>query len=242
MLFKYAWDRRMVPAPLPYEHALRSIDKKQLRRQKQQQEAVNGKKVFTAEQIRDLIDKGDLQMRAMIYLGINCGLGNHDCGRLPIHFLDLDSGELDYPRPKTGIERRCPLWPETVEAIREYLPSRKEPKFAGHRHLLFVTKYGQPWYKETRENPVARQFAKLVKEADKTREQPIYRRGYGFYLMRHTFETIAQQTGDQVAVNAIMGHADGSMADSYRHDIWNSRLKAVVAHVHAWLFGESLTK
>jgi len=55
----------------------------------------------------------------MILLGINCGLGNKDVGNLPASSIDLERGWLDYPRGKTGVTRRCPLWPETVEAIRE---------------------------------------------------------------------------------------------------------------------------
>ena len=38
-------------------------------------------------------------------------------------------------------------------------------------------------------------------------------------------------------VNAIMGHVDDSMAANYRHDIDEDRLRAVVDHVHVWLFG-----
>jgi len=54
----------------------------------------------------------------MILLGINCGLGNGDCGNLPLRALDLGHGWVDFPRPKTGIPRRGPLRPETVEAQR----------------------------------------------------------------------------------------------------------------------------
>jgi hypothetical protein len=44
---------------------------------------------------------------------INAALGNADCGRLVFQALDLDAGWLDYARPKTGVPRRVPLWPET---------------------------------------------------------------------------------------------------------------------------------
>ena len=64
----------------------------------------------------------------MILLGINCGLGNADCGSLCQKHLDLDGGWLNYPRPKTRIKRRCPLWRETVEAIRITINARPMPK------------------------------------------------------------------------------------------------------------------
>ena len=57
-------------------------------------------------------------LKAMVLLGINCGFGNTDCANLPLTALDLDRGWLNYPRPKTGTNRRCHLWPETGAALR----------------------------------------------------------------------------------------------------------------------------
>ncbi|QJW92583.1 hypothetical protein FTUN_0080 [Frigoriglobus tundricola] len=36
-------------------------------------------------------------------------------------------GEIDFPRPKTDIARRCPLWPETVAALRAGWATRPKP-------------------------------------------------------------------------------------------------------------------
>ncbi|MBK7404817.1 MAG: hypothetical protein IPJ41_09340 [Phycisphaerales bacterium] len=65
-----------------------------------------------------------VQMRAMILLGINCGMGNTDVASLPLDALDLDAGILDYPRTKTAIPRRATLWPETAEALRSSIGLR----------------------------------------------------------------------------------------------------------------------
>jgi integrase len=83
--------------------------------------------MFEAEEIRQMLAAASPQLKAMILLGINAGLGNTDCGRLPLSALDLERGWLTYPRPKTGVARRCPLWAETVEAIREALAERPGP-------------------------------------------------------------------------------------------------------------------
>jgi integrase len=169
-------------------------------------------------------------LKAMIFLGVNCGFGNHDCATLPQSALDLETGWVNFPRPKTAIERRCPLWPETVQAIRESLESRKSPSDEVDDDLAFVTKYGKAWHKETADNPVTKETAKLLKSLG------IHRKGLGFYGLRHTFETIGGEAKDQIAVDAIMGHLRDDMASVYRERISDERLKAVVDHVHHWLF------
>ena len=63
-----------------------------------------------------------------------------------------------------------------------------------------------------------------------------------FYGLRHSFETIGGEAKDQVAVDAIMGHADESMSAVYREWISDERLKAVTEHVRMWLFGSSQTR
>jgi integrase len=92
------------------------------------QEMRNGKreKLCTAEQIRAMLGRVKLSdpLRAMIFLGINCGLGNTDCAHLRYDHLDLNKGILHYPRRKTGINRWCPLWPETAKALKDWLGIR----------------------------------------------------------------------------------------------------------------------
>ena len=83
-------------------------------------------------------------------------------GTLPMVALDLDAGWVDYPRPKTGIARRCPLWPETVLAIREALAKQPEAKNATHDGLVFRTKYGQSWFKDIPANPISAETRKLL--------------------------------------------------------------------------------
>ena len=56
-----------------------------------------------------MIDTADTQLKAMILFGINGGMGNTDCSSLPLSALDLNGGWLNYPRPKTGVDRRIPL-------------------------------------------------------------------------------------------------------------------------------------
>lgn len=168
----------------------------------------------------------------MILLGINCGFGNADCGKLPKDALDLAGGWVNFPRPKTGIPRRCPLWPETVAALRDALARRPEPKDPALAGLVFVTKYGKAWAKDGYESPVSQEMAKLL------RSLGLRRPGLNFYALRHGFETVGGESRDQVAVDAIMGHVRDDMASVYRERVSDERLKAVTDHVHAWLFGQ----
>jgi integrase len=224
--FKYAYDAGLVEHPIRFGPTFKRPAKRILRALRQKK----GPMMLEAADLRQIIDKADQPLKAMILLGINCGFGNNDCGTLPLPALDLKRGWVDYPRPKTAIERRCPLWPETVEAIQVSLDTRTKAKLPEHQYLVFITKYGHPWAKDTPDSPVTKEMRKLL---DKLK---LHRPGLGFYALRHTFETIGGESRDQVAVNHIMGHADSTMAGVYRERISDERLQDVTDFVRRWLF------
>lgn len=188
--------------------------------------------MLEADELRRLVDAADVQLRAMILLGANCGLGNHDCAMLPTRAVDLEHGWLNFPRPKTGIERRSPLWPETVEALRDVLAQRPTTTTKEATDLVFLTSRGRPWLSRGIANPVSVAAGKLMKSVG------VHRKGIGFYTLRHIFETVAGGCRDQVAVNLIMGHVDSSISATYRERIDDHRLRVVVDHVRDWLFAE----
>jgi integrase len=130
------------------------------------------------------------------------------------------------------MERRCPLWPETVEALKEALvrrPPHKDPANAG---LVFITRFGQAWHTDTSESPVSYEVGKLLRKLGINGRQ-----GLGFYTLRHTFRTVADESKDQPAVDFIMGHEVPHMSAVYRETISDARLKAVTDYVHKWLLG-----
>jgi integrase len=142
---------------------------------------------------------------------------------------------VNYPRPKTGIGRRCHLWPETVQALREALACRPEPKDPAIACLAFINQRGAPLVgiRETnRTDGVSVAFGMLLKKLG------FHRPGLGFYLLRHCFRTIADEAKDQPAIDHVMGHADASMAAHYHERISDERLVAVAEHVRQWLFGD----
>jgi integrase len=228
-LFKHGLDAGLITTPVLFGPGFKRPSKKVLRLHRAQQ----GAKLFTREEIHKLLDAAaSPQLKAMILLGINGGFGNADCGRLPLSALDLDNGFVTYPRPKTGIPRRCALWPETVQALKDALAARPEPKDPANSQLVFVTKYGQSWHKATRENPLSDELAKLLRKLGING-----RKGLGFYTLRHTFRTVADEAKDQPAADYIMGHEVPHMSSVYRETISDERLRAVAEHVRAWLFG-----
>jgi integrase len=225
--FKYAYDAGLIDRPVRFGPTFKRPAKRILRAVRQQR----GSRMFEARQLRRLLKAAPNPLQAMILLGVNCGFGNNDCGTLPLSAVDLKGGWINFPRPKTAVDRRCPLWPETIEALKAAIAARPEPKDPEHAGLVFLTKYGQPWGKHVPTiNPISAEMRKLLDKLN------LYRRGLSFYRLRHVHETIAGEGRDQVAVDAIMGHTDGSMAGVYREKISDDRLRDAANVIRKWLF------
>ena len=244
-VFKYAFETGLISAPLVFGPGFKRPSKKTLRLERVRR----GPRMFEQTELQKVLALAKTPMRAMILLGLNAGLGNSDLANLPLKAINLENGWVNYPRPKTGIARRFPLWAETIEALKEAIAARPAPREPEDEGIVFITKYGGRWYKSIFEqipdtegkgeakfrdysdSAITKAFAKLLKAAGI--EQ---RSGRGFYALRHVFETVAGESRDQIAVDHIMGHADSSMAGVYRERIGDDRLSAVVEHVRGWLF------
>ena len=187
--------------------------KKPSRKTLRKHRAEKGLRMFEAEELLKVIAAASQPMKAMILLGANCGFGNQDVATLPVKALDLKAGWVTFPRPKTGIDRRCPLWPETVAAVQEALaerPPAQEPGTRGHR---VYDGAGNPWSKSavsvpdpetgklvlTNNGPVTQEFCKLLTRLG------LKRPGVSFYALRHTFETVAGGSRDQWPSTASWG-------------------------------------
>jgi len=172
---------------------------------------------FSVLQVLKLLQYTDNQMKAMIWLGLNCRFGCTDCAELKWKDLDLKNSRVAFPRGKTGVGRNLPLWPETLQALKGV------PKLG---ELVFYTRRGNPWVravrsaskdgkeKYTKEDAVTKQFSKLIKKAGIKTEK-----GVGFYTLRRTAATLAAQSRDPFAVQKLLGHADVRMASTYVQDI-----------------------
>jgi integrase len=240
-VFKFAFNASCIDRPVRFGPHFRRPSQKPLRKARH----ARGVRMFEAEELHKVLAAAGVQMKAMILLGVNCGFGNADCGTLPLSALDLECGWVHFPRPKTGIDRRCPLWPETVEALRAALAKRPTPKGEAHTQLVFITAKGGSWFKvgaspdslmarpkakRQIDNPLSKEMAKTLKATE------LRRSGLNFYALRHTCETIGGEAKDQVALDHIMGHVRDDMGSVYRERISDERLQAVTGHVRRWLF------
>jgi integrase len=244
-VFHYGFEAELLEKPVRFGPTFKRPSKKSIRIAR----AEKGSRLLKPDELRKLIKAADVQLKAMILLAVNGGLGNSDIASMPLKALDLHGGWLDFPRPKTGVPRRIPLWAETVAAVKAAIAKRPEPKDPEDAGLVFITKYGHNWGKLGRfdldidlappkdgekrrkrissNNSLSKEFRKLAEDNGVERT---------FYDLRHTFRTIGDEAKDQPAVNSIMGHADESMAAVYREHISDERLRSVVDHVRGWLF------
>lgn len=228
-VFKFGVDMGCLESLPRYGQSFARVTKKKLREQRQHNQKVNGKRMFEASEILTMVAEASPQLAAIILLGINGALGNTDCSSFDWSMVNWKTGWVDYPRPKTSAERKFKLWPETKEALR---PFRKPGQNSGR---VFSTRNGHALVRTTTggtpDDSITKLFKRLLDRLD------IYRFGLGCYALRHTFETIGGSSGDQVAVDFIMGHLDDSMAALYRENVFQDRLVKVTDHVHSWLFG-----
>ena len=228
-LFKYGNDIQCCDRDIPYRVGLAKIPESVIEEQSEQLP----EKSFTAKQIRKMIATADQPMKAFLLLGINAGYGPSDVGQLKTSDIDFENKRIRNRRGKTKVKREVWLWPETIEALREAIDAKPWTSDANHESLAFLTRNRRPWWEDgSNSNPVVSAFDKLKKDCH------IEAKGVGIYALRHVFETVAGDSRDQIAVNYVMGHKDGSMAEVYRNGIDPKRIKAVCQFVRTWLYGK----
>lgn len=194
--------------------------------------AAKGERLFTREEVLSLLKLANVHQRAFLLLGLNVGMGQADIATLPAHAIKREW--LDYPRPKTGVQRRAWLWPETQQAVAAAMQASGPAEEPADEGLAFRTSYGGRWivmYKGTPDDRLSEQFRTLLKRAG------LDNRGLSFYRLRHLHRTLTDECLDWPAANTVMGHQDPTMAGQYRERISDERIRRVCAYVRRWLFG-----
>jgi integrase len=189
---------------------------------------------FDLREVTKLLSVANVKMRAMIWLGLNCGFGCTDCARLKWDDLDFEHNRVKLARSKTGVPRNLPLWPETIRALHEV--PRSGP-------LVFYTEEGHPWVrtvtriqddgssKYTTVNAIASMFGRILKKTKIS-----VPKGTGFYTLRRTAATLAARSGDPFAVQRLLGHVNLEMATRYVQDL-SAQTDGVIENSRQYLVG-----
>ena len=203
------------------------------------------KRIVTGEELDKLVEVARPQFKAIVLLGVNCGLGPADVGRLRWRHINMDTGELNMPRGKTGTERRGYLWKRTRECLRR-VQTLKHNRIAlereGQESLVFVSRNGgRPMYREQEiiedgvsvgvkvDQAISITFRKLVQKAELV--------GVTYYRLRHSFKTLGKKAKDRDALNLMMGHRDRTTGEVYDHEeIEFPRIKRVAVVVYRKLW------
>lgn len=203
------------------------------------------KLIITGAQVDTLVAHANRQYAAIILLGVNCGLGPADLGRLRWRHVNMETGALDMPRGKTGTERHGYLWKRTRKAMlacRTLKHNKADLEKNGPEALVFRTRKNHPMYRATEviedgesagiriDQTISGAIGKLVKSLG---GMP----GVTFYRLRHTFKTLGKKARDKDALNLMMGHRERTTGETYDHeDIEPARVKRVALKVKAALW------
>jgi integrase len=241
-MFKWAYGSELIEQPARYGESFSIRQESAKRRERRESELEHGKRLFAEDEIALLLSASMLPLNAMILLGINCAFGNTDVARLAWADVDLKRGWYEAPREKTMIERRAPLWPETVKALRDMRNHRPKAKDPADERLVFLTHFGVPFVREHGEekdgviqrvgvvDSVALLFGRLLESLQ------LKRRGRSFYALRATFRTWAVEADKEIAAQRIMGHAIAGVTSAYVRRVSDEDLLAVSNHVRAKVF------
>ena len=200
------------------------------------------RKHWATDEIAQILATDNLRMRAVLSLVANCSFETHDLAALSWSHIEQidDRWYHTCPRPKTGLPRLAMLWPRTVEAMEA--AGLWTPEAEG---MVVRSHTGGPVWTEnpsgTRTDLIARAARHVIhNQLAPWAESDDPRNGIGTLGLRHSFRTIADAAMDRDAVEQIMGHSPGHIADgnaamaaTYRHRIGYDRVRAVAEFVEA---------
>ncbi len=186
-------------------------------------------RLFQPAQLLELLEQAPPDLRAWILLGLNCGFGASDLAHLRHH--NITDSWVTFPRPKTGVLRRCWLWAETREALSQWAAVRPKAKTPDDDGRVFLRPSGGPWVTARGSAcAISNRFSALLRDCGMNGD------GIGMYRLRHLHRHVTDAAADPAVADLLMGHADQSMASHYRGAISDDRIRAVCEHVRQWLY------
>ena len=191
-----------------------------------QRMSVIQKDTYTVDELAVLNRHATPVERLFLYVGLNCGMGAAELGRViaadillrqrhsfhaQLNFTSTDQDcFLRYLRPKTGVFGEWLLWPETIQILEWGL--ERSRRFGSE--LLFVSERGEPWYNElSSKNPQAKftnVFNALIKRVQKS--EPEFRR-LPFGTLRDTLPNILRIHHSSEMASICLAHGSTFRGD-----------------------------
>ena len=150
-------------------------------------------KIFTDSEIALLIKSADVRLRAMIYLGYDCGLRTSEVARLRIKDIDSDQMLLHVVHSKRGKSRYVKLSQQCLQVLRDYWKVYRPSdwmfpgKVNGHIMEFYPSSL----------------FHKLLKKLNIRPEDSLT-----FHCLRHTYGTTMRNDDcDIFTLKKLLGHS-----------------------------------
>lgn len=157
---------------------------------------------FTLSQIKLLIEHSDPRMKALIFLGLDCGLRAQETVHLKICDIDSKNMLLHIVNSKRGKSRYVKLSNQCLQALREYWKLHRDDSYLfpgridGHLCVKTVHNY----------------FRRLLKECKLDLDL------FSFHSLRHTYATwMIANDCDIFTLKKALGHSSFTSTARYIH-------------------------
>lgn len=180
-----------------------------------------------------LYDNADLEMKAMLLLGLNSASYLIDLSRYTKDEIDLGEQTLITQRQKKGqVTKVCYLWDRTVNILKEYLATRNDNSTS-----IFKSRYGVGYT----DSGLRKKFKRLKQSInDRLKQEDKPQITIEYNNLRDTFSTLSRDLGiDPFKINCVMGHSNKGMIDRYtKKQITNNLKEACITVEKAFFSGK----
>lgn len=173
--------------------------------------------VETIKRYGSINQKRDL---AIVKLFLYAGLRVSELVNLNIDDIDFETQSIKF-YGKGNKERNLPLHHDVIEAIRDYIPERKEIKIKDEdaKSALFLSRYGRRISVRAVQQMV-KKYARMAGVRNSRKITP--------HKLRHTFASILyHKTKDIRIIQDLLGHADISTTQIYTHTDIEQKKEAI---------------
>lgn len=159
-------------------------------------------KIFDEDQVRTLIANADVRLKAIILLGVDCGLRRCEVANLRISDIDSKKMILHITNSKRNKSRDVKLSQPTLDALRNYWKVYRSKEYLFERPTeskhISVSYIGQL---------ISRYFKNFP-----------FCEGYSFHSLRHTYATKLLENGcSPFQLKRLLGHSSFASTSRYIH-------------------------